>query len=218
MNDILFGALLILIGALFCFRGYLAMRFVIPIWGAFAGFSLGAGLIASFTDEGFLTSILSWGVGLATALLFGLLAYLYYEVAVFIGMGAIGFALGSTVMVALGVTWNWLIILVGVAVGAVLALIAMLGDLPMVILTILTSSAGAGTVIAGLFLVLGKVSLGDFESPEITETLVIETWWYWAYLALFIMGVVFQMRSTMELRASLRETWAAAGGREMRSA
>ena len=34
MKDIVVGVLAVLVGALFCFRGWLAMRVVIPIWGA----------------------------------------------------------------------------------------------------------------------------------------------------------------------------------------
>mgnify|MGYP006199470863 CR=1 FL=1 len=114
MGDVVLGILAVLIGLLFCFRGYLAMRLVIPVWGAFAGFMLGAGLVASFADEGFLASALGWLVGAGVAVLFALLAYLYYEVSVLLAMAAIGFAIGTSVMVALGVTWSWLIVLVGV--------------------------------------------------------------------------------------------------------
>ncbi len=51
------------------------------------------------------------------ALLFGLLAYLYYEVSVVLAMSAIGFALGTSLMVAIGVTWSWLIVVIGVIAG-----------------------------------------------------------------------------------------------------
>ena len=57
-------------------------------------------------------------------------------------MSAIGFALGTTSMVALGVQWSWLIILVAVVGGAILAVLAILADLPMALLTILTAMAG----------------------------------------------------------------------------
>jgi hypothetical protein len=218
MNDILIGSLIVLIGALFCLRGYLAMRFVIPIWGGFTGFMVGAGLVASFTDEGFLASILSWAVGLGVGLLFALLAYFFYEIAVLLAMGSIGFTVTATVMTGLGITWNWLVILAGVAVGAVLAFIAILGDMPMVILTILTASAGAGAMIGGLLLILGKLDLGDLEDPEVTSTMTLESWWYWAYLALFIIGIIFQIRSTLDMRASLRQAWVDSGGRMMMTA
>jgi hypothetical protein len=218
MGDIIVGILAIVVGALFCFRGYIAMRFIIPIWGAFAGFILGASLVASFANEGFLASVLAWIVGFGVAMLFGLFAYLYYEVSVFIAMSAIGFALGTGLMVALGVTWSWLIILVGVAVGALLALFAIVGDLPMTILTVLTASAGATVSLAGVFLLLDVISVGDLTDGSTTQQIGDDWWWYAIYLVLVVAGIISQVRSTERMRGSLRDSWDASGGRQMRSA
>lgn len=218
MGDVIVGILAIVVGALFCFRGYIAMRFIIPIWGAFAGFMLGAGLVASFADEGFLASVLAWTVGFGVAFIFGLFAYLYYEVSVFIAMSAIGFALGTGLMVALGVTWSWLIILVGVAVGVLLALFAMVGDLPMTILTVLTASAGATVSLAGVFLLLDVISVGDLTNESTTQQIGDDWWWYAIYLVLVVAGIISQIRSTERMRGSLRDSWDASGGRQMRSA
>lgn len=218
MSDVLFGVLAVLVGLLFCLRGYLAMRFVIPIWGAFAGFMLGAGLVASFANEGFLTSVLAWVVGAALGVLFALFAYLYYEVSVLVAMGAIGFALGSSVMVALGVTWSWLIVLVGVALSIVLAVIAIVADMPMAILTVLTAFGGASVTVAGIMLLFGVLSVSDFDSVTTTQTLDDDWWWYAIYLGLAIFGMIAQLRSTSSLRASLREAWADSGGRELKHA
>lgn len=218
MGDIALGILAVVVGLLFCFRGYLAMRFVIPIWGAFAGFILGAGLVASFANEGFLASVLGWVVGAGVGLLFALFAYLYYEVSVFVAMGAIGFALGTSVMVAMGVTWSWLIVLVGVAVGVVLALIAIVADMPMAILTVLTAFGGASVTVAGIMLLAGVLSVSDFDSTTTTQTLDDDWWWYAIYLGLAVFGMIAQLRSTASLRASLREAWADSRGRELKQA
>jgi hypothetical protein len=217
VGDVVLGILAVLIGLLFCFRGYLAMRLVIPVWGAFAGFMLGAGLVASFADEGFLASALGWLVGAGVAVLFALLAYLYYEVSVLLAMAAIGFAIGASVMVALGVTWSWLIVLVGVAVGVVLALIAVVADLPMVLLTVLTVLGGASVTVAGVMLLFGQVSVDDFDSASTTHTLDDQWWWYALYLGLAVAGMIAQARATESLRASLRQSWAESGGRQLRS-
>jgi len=217
VGDVVLGIIAIVVGLLFCFRGYLAMRFVIPVWGAFAGFVLGAGLVASFANEGFLASVLGWGVGLAVAFVFALFAYLYYEISVLLAMSAIGFAVGSSVMVALGVTWSWLVVLVGIAVGILLALVAIVGDLPMTLLTVLTALGGASVVVTGLMLTFGVVSLDDFDSATTTQRLGDDWWWYAIYVALAIAGVVAQIRSTVRLRASLRETWEQSGGRQLRT-
>ena len=217
MSDVLVGILAVVIGVGFCFRGYLAMRVIIPFWGAFAGFMLGAGLVDAFDDTGFLATLLGWVVGAVFAVVFGLLAYLYYEVAVVIGMSAIGFALGTGAMVALGVTWSWVIILVGVGVGALLAVIAIVADLPMAILSVLTATGGATVIVAGLMLILGVVELEEFDSAATTQRLADDWWWYAIYIALVVAGLVSQMRSTMALRQSLRESWAASGGKHLRT-
>jgi hypothetical protein len=217
MEDVVVGLLAIAVGALFCFRGFVAMRIIIPVWGAFAGFMLGAGLVDAGSDARFLRSLLAWIVGLAVGLLFAAIAYLYYEVSVLLAMGAIGFTLGVNVMVALGVSWSWLAALVGVAAGAVLAFVAIAGDLPGVLLIVLTALAGSAAVVFGLMLLTGAVDTADFASAATTELLDDDWWWYALYLVLAIVGIVVQARFTARLAASLREQWSAAGGRQLRT-
>lgn len=218
MAEIVLGVLAILVGIAFCFRGYVAMRLIIPLWGAFSGFVLGAGLVASLAGEGFLASVLGWLVGLVVAMVFGALAYLYYEVSVFIAMSAIGFALGTTTMVALGVRWSWLIVLVGVVAGALLALLAILGDLPMLLLTMLTAMAGATAAVAGVMLLVGVVSIGDLQSAATTAAIDDDWWWYAAYVVLAIAGIAAQLSAAARVRGSLRAAWTDSGGRQMRPA
>ncbi len=205
MNDVVVGVLAILTGAVFCFRGYLAMRIIIPLWGAFAGFMLGAGLVSG--ADGFLGSALGWIVGIVLAVVFGLLAYLYYEVAVIIGMLAIGFTLGTSVMVALGVTWSWVIVLAGLALAVALAFVALIADLPMALLTILTAMAGASAIVGGLMLVFGVTALGDFDSAQTTTALADDWWWYAIYLALAIGGMIAQFIDVERRRETLRAAW-----------
>lgn len=208
MTDVLVGLLAIGIGALLCFAGYAALRLVIAVWGAFVGFLFGAGLVASFTDGGFLATTLGWVVGIALALAFGLVAYLFYAVSVVIAMGAIGFALGTSLMVALGVTWNWVIVLMGVIVGGLLALVAIVGDLPMVVLAVLTALAGSSVILGGLLLLLGTIGTDEFTSPEVTSRLDDQWWWWVLYLGLAIAGLIVQLRATDRVRGSLRDSWA----------
>jgi hypothetical protein len=217
VEDIVVGLLMLVVGAVFCFRGYLAMRVVIPIWGALAGFLLGAGLVSSITDEGFLASVVGWLIGLGVAVVFAGIAYLYYEVSVLIGMSALGFTLGTSAMVALGVRWSWVIVGVGVLAGALLAFAAIAADMPMVLLTVLTALAGSSAMVGGLMLLFGVVSTGDFDSTLTTQTLDDDWWWYVLYVAIAGIGIGAQMRASARLHASLRASWAEAGGRELRS-
>lgn len=218
MVDVVVGLLVILIGGLLCFRGWMLLRTLIPIWGAFAGFFLGAGLVASVTGGGFLATVVGWMVGLGVALVFGLLAYLYYEVSVVLAMAAIGFALATSVLVALGVTWSWAIVIVGVVAAILLAFVAIVGDLPTIILVFLSATAGASTMVGGAMLVLGVVDLADFTSGATTQRLTEDWWWYLVYGVLVIAGIVAQWRGVDRVTETMREAWRQAGGREMRPA
>lgn len=206
MVDVIVGVITLLIGAMFCFRGYLAMRIVIPIWGALAGFNLGAAVVSG--SDGFLGSALGWIVGIALAVVFALIAYLYYSVAVVIGMSAIGFVIGSTLLAALGVTWSWVIIVAGVAMAVVLAVVAIVGDLPMVLLTVLTALAGAAAIVNGLMLVFGVVDLDDYTVATTTEGVADDWWWIAIYAGLAIAGIIAQLADTDRRRDTLRDAWA----------
>ncbi len=83
------------------------MRLIISLFGAFVGFLLGAGLVAGVTDSGFGQLALSWLVGIVGAVIFGVLAYFSYQIAVVIGLAGIGFTIGTTVMAAIGVGSRW---------------------------------------------------------------------------------------------------------------
>ena len=209
VDTVLIGLLAIVVGLALCFYGYAALRLVIAIWGGFAGFLLGAGVVAQLTGDGFLATGLAWLVGLGVALLFGLIAYLYYAVSVVLGMGAIGFALGTTLVTALGVSWSWLIVLVGVAVGVLLAFLAIAGDLPMLILAVLGAFAGSSVTIAGTLLLFGVLQRDDLATPETTQTIELGWWWTVAYLVLAIVGLVVQLRTVESRQGTLRDTWAA---------
>jgi hypothetical protein len=87
----------------------------------------------------------------------------------------------------------------------------------MVILTVLSAFAGAGTIVAGAMLLFGVVDLAEFGSVATTERLEDDWWWYTIYLGLAITGIVTQVRAMDRLGGSLRESWAESGGRELRT-
>ncbi|BDE59023.1 DUF4203 domain-containing protein [Rhodococcus hoagii] len=206
MTDVVLGILAVLAGAVFCFRGLPAMRIVIAFWGAFAGFGLGAALVAAIGGDSYLSTALGWVVGVLVAILFAVLAYLYYAVAVVLAMASAGFALGAGATVALGVTWNWVIVLVGVLIGIALAVFALAVDLPAMLLVIVSALGGAVAIVGGAMLLTGVLDAADFGHASITRTIDDDWWWYAFYLLLAVAGVVAQLRFLGRER-SLRAQW-----------
>ncbi|MFI5894106.1 DUF4203 domain-containing protein [Actinoplanes sp. NPDC051513] len=215
MRDVLLGLLALAVGSLFCFRGYLSMRLVIPVWGAFAGFLLGAGLIDRVTGDGFLAGVLTWIIGFGVAAAFWLLAYAYYEVSVVLAMAAIGFVLGATLMVGANVRWSWAVIAAGMLVGIALAVLAVVGRLPMLLLAVLTGLAGSATIVAGIMLLTGGVAADDLGSEAVISRIEDTAGWWVLYGVLALAGIVLQLRLLADKRRSVRAQWAADGGRQL---
>ena len=207
MADILLGILAIIAGIAMLVAGQFVLRLMIPIWGFFAGFAFGAGLVADFADERFLGTALGWVLGLVFALVFAILAYLYYYVAIVIAMGAAGFAIGSGIVVALGIDWNWVAVLVGLVLGILVGLVSVLADIPMIMLVVIGSIAGAVGVVGGLMLLFGSLNTADFSRGDFTDTVSNNFLWWLLFVVLVIGGVVIQIRQRAIMRQSVREVW-----------
>ena len=207
MADILLGLLAILAGAAMLFAGQFVLRLVIPVWGFFAGFAFGAGLVASLADERFLGTVLGWVLGLVFALVFALLAYLYYYIAIILAMGAFGFAIGSGLVVALGIDWNWLAVLVGLAVGVLFGLVSIFANMPMIVLVVFSSIAGAVAVVGGLMLLVGSLNSADFTRGDFTNT--VDNGWAWSLLLLVLAfaGILIQARQRVAMSRTIQQTW-----------
>jgi len=189
------------------FAGQLVLRLVLPIWGLFAGFAFGAGLVAGFADERFLGTVLGWVLGVVFALIFAVLAYLFYAVAVVLAMAAFGFAIGAGFVVAIGIDWNWVAILVGVAVGAAFGLASVFANMPMIVLVLFSSVAGAVGVVGGLMLLVGSLNSSDFTQSAFAEAVEDGWGWYLTLVVLAVLGIVAQARQAAVMRQSVREVW-----------
>jgi len=207
MADILLGLLAIVAGAAMLVAGQFVLRLVIPVWGFFAGFAFGAGLVAELADERFLGTVLGWVLGLVFALVFAVFAYLYYYVAVTLAMGAFGFAIGSGLVVALGIDWNWVAVLVGLVIGVLVGLVSVFTNMPMIVLVVFSSIAGAIGVTAGLMLLFGSLDSADFTRGAFT-TQVEDSWgWYLLLVVLALGGIVIQAMQRVVMRRTVQEVW-----------
>ena len=204
MTDIVLGVLAVLTGTVLCYGGQLVLRLAIPIGGAFAGFAFGAGLVAGFSEDRFLGTVLGWLLGLVFALLFGVFAYLYYAVGVILAMAAIGFSLGTALVVALGIDWSWVAVIVGTILGALFGVAAVLTDVPALLLIGLSAVAGALVMVAGLMLLTGSVDSADFTRASVTSQVRDDWWWWVTFLGLALVGGLTQARNRSAVRGSMR--------------
>jgi len=195
-QTVLVSLLLILVGLAMTFAGYRFFVILLPIWGFFAGFQFGATLFTNLVGEGFLRTVLSWVVGLLVAIFAAVLAYLFYAVAVVLLAGFVGYQLGVGLMTGIGVKEGFLMFLVGLIFALGLAALAIFLRLPKLLILVLSALAGAGTLLAGIFLALGRLSLDNLRYGEVGALLRDSWFWGLLYLAIAALGFYFQWRTT----------------------
>jgi len=208
MSSLVLGVLAVVVGAVFCLRGAAAMRLVLAMWGAFAGLNLGGTAVSALTGDGHLTTAAGWIVGAVAAAVCAALAYLYYAVAITVAMASVGFALGLGAAGAVGISRDWLAVVVGVAAGALVAGLALAVDLPSLILVAVSVLGGALVTVAGTMLLAGRIDTAQLRAGELSQHLT--GWWYGLYLALLVAGTVVQLRG-LRTGCSMRTQWADAG-------
>src|SRR5262245_23732012 len=149
-------------GSVLAFAGYRFFLFLLPVWGFFFGFGLGAEAIQAIFGTGFLSDVTSWIVGFVVALVFAALSYLFYIFAVALIAGSLGYALGAGLMMAIGFDFGFLVWLVGIVLGIIVAIATIMLNIQKYVIIIATALLGAAVII-GTFLFL----FGSLPPPQL---------------------------------------------------
>jgi xanthosine utilization system XapX-like protein len=111
----------------------------------------------------------------------------------------------------LGIDWNWVAVTAGALVGAVFGLMAVMTDVPTLVLIAISALGGALVTVAGLMLVFGVVDSTDFTRAAATSHLRDDWWWWITFLVLALGGVWTQARNVAEVRSMMRYDQAVLG-------
>jgi hypothetical protein len=188
--------LIILLGLGLTFAGYRFFVILVSIWGFFAGFHFGASILSNWFGQGFLTTVIGWVIGLLIGIFAAAIAYLFYEAAVVLLAGFVGYELGVGVMTWIGFQPGFIPFLVGLGAALALAGLAVILRFPKILIIVLTALAGAGAILAGFFLAFGRISLADLQFGTIGA--IVRDRWIWGvlYLALAGVGILIQWGTT----------------------
>lgn len=193
------GLIALLIGIAFCFSGYRFFRFLMPLWGFLAGFSLGASAVTVLFGGGFLATALGWIVGIVVGLILASLVYFFYTLAVVILGASVGYWVGTGLMTAIGLSQQgFLALIVGVILAVIFAILTLSLNLPKVLIIVFSALGGASTIIAGILLLLGRIPLASLQFEYGTIEAIIRGSGFWGlvWIILAIAGIVAQWRST----------------------
>jgi predicted outer membrane lipoprotein len=190
------GAMIALFfGTLLVFGGYRFFLFLLPIWGFFFGFGLGAESVQALFGDAFLSTITSWVVGFVVAMIFAVLAYLFYFAAVALIAGSLGYALGVGFMEAIGLNLTVVDWIVGIALAVIFGIVVLVFNIQKWVIIAATSILGAGVIIATFVTLFGGPAAQYTQNP-VRVALQASPWWTISFLILAILGIVAQFQST----------------------
>lgn len=187
----------VLLGVAFCFAGYRFFLVMLPIWGFFGGFWIGAYTVSLILGGGFLAIITGLVVGFVVGIIGAVLSYLFYLVGVAIIAASFGGALGSGVMGALGFDPGLIMAIVTIVSGLIAAGLTLLLNLQKYVIIILTAVAGAVLIVLAGMLVFGQVSIADLQTGGNFIQPIFQGSWFWGvvWLVLAIAGAILQIRA-----------------------
>ena len=186
--------LALIIGVLALVAGYRLFLLLLPIWGFFAGFAMGAHATTLIFGTGFLSTATSWIVGLVAGLIFAVLSYLIYIVGVALLSAAFGYFLGAGIML-LFLDPGLIVTLVGLAGAVVMAFVVLAFNIQKPVLEFITSFGGATAVLTGILLLFGRISLEALGENPVRMVLDDSIFWLIVWLVLGFVGFGVQIAS-----------------------
>ncbi len=186
----------LLFSAALIFGGYRFFLFLLPIWGFFFGFGLGATAIQALFNDGLFATVTSWVVGFIVALIFALLAYFFYAAAVAVAAGLLGYMLGVGIMDLFGLNG---LSLITFAVAIVLAIAAIVVtfrfNLQKYVIIAATAIGGAALAVGTIMLGAGGMSLVQLVEHPVRLLWQTSPFMAIIFAVLAVAGIAVQIRA-----------------------
>jgi hypothetical protein len=189
------GMIALFFGTMLIFAGYRFFLFLLPVFGFFFGFGLGAQTVQALFGDGFLSTITGWVVGFGFALVFALLSYAFYFVAVGLIGAALGYALGVGFMELFVPNLNFIVWLVGIIAAVAVGAATLMLNIQKYVVIAATAILGAGVVVGTFLFLFGGPSAQLTQNP-VRTALNASPLWTIFFIVLAILGIVGQYQST----------------------
>lgn len=199
METFFIGLFAILLGGLLTFAGYQFFRVLIPIFGFFAGFIWGADVITGWFGMGFLSTVTSWIIGFGLGMLLAVLAYMFYQVAVGVLAGMVGYWLAMVPFQAIGLD-GFLATVIALVAGVALGIWAIYANAPKWLLVALTAFAGATASIGGLLVMFGIIN-PVFLGTSLINAIIAQSF-FWSLSWIGLVGVGFYTQTVLSRNIS----------------
>jgi hypothetical protein len=190
------GMIALLFGMVLLFGGYRFLWVLLPILGFFFGFGLGAQTVQALFGGGFLATITSWVVGFCVAVIFAMLSYLFYFMAVALIGGALGYVVGVGLLEAIGLDFGFLVWIIGIVLGIAVAGAVLAFNIQKYVVIIGTAIIGAGIIVGTFLFMFGGLPSAQVAANPVRVAMQNSAFWSIVFILLALLGGIAQYEST----------------------
>jgi hypothetical protein len=199
----------VLIGLLFAsavaFFGYRLLFLLLPIWGFFWGFGLGAQTIQALFGDAFLATVTSWVVGFVVALFAAVLSYLFFYIGVFLVAAGIGYGVVVVILLAIGLEYGFLVWVLGLIAGIALGVVTIRFNLAKPVIIVGTALLGSAAAVG--LLMMGVVGASITNVLQNPISFVIGAGGFLAIVVFILMAAAGMYVQFMQNREYTYEAW-----------
>lgn len=187
----------LLFGALMAFGGYRLFIFLLPIWGFIFGFTLGAQTMQALLGTSLFADATALVVGFVVALIFAVLSYLFYFLAVAIIAFSLGYGatVGLWTMIIPNPTFDFIVWLVAVVVGVIVAVATLRFNIQKYVIIIATGFGGAALVAMTLLGGVAGASIANALNAPLRTMLAGNPLVTILFFVVAIAGIAFQWQA-----------------------
>jgi len=186
--QIIFISLIVfLLGLAMMIYGYRIFLVLLPVFGFFAGFWLGADITSLVLGIGFLGTIAGWVAGFVLGLIFAFFSYMFFKFA--IGVQAMIITYGIiTGLFGAFLESGILSASIGVALALVVLFLTFAFNLQKIVVIVITSIVGSNAILLSGLLLFGRVTLQSLQASGTSIIPIVRDSWLWLLVWLVLAG------------------------------
>ncbi len=194
MKELLFALIAGGLGVMLLLFGYRLARILIPLWGFFAGFTIGAAAGADAFGATFVGTTTGIVIGLVVGIVFAVLAYFFYALAIVLIGATVGYWIGAGFVELVGINAGFISAFTGIAIGAVLGIACMVGNVPKYFLIFITALGGSAAICSSVLILINGFNADKFSYTTASQSIVNSWLWLSLIIILTVLSIVFQVR------------------------
>ncbi|MBV9324013.1 MAG: hypothetical protein JO352_09535 [Chloroflexi bacterium] len=146
------------------------------------------------------------------AVIFAVLSYLFYFVAVAVVAAALGYGLGVTVVEAIGINFGLIVWLVGVVLAIIVAALVLALNIQKLVIVVATALLGAEVIVGTFLFLFGGLPETQLLQNPVHVALQVSPFCAIVFIVLAVLGIIAQLQSNRQVQVVAYNRWSDMSG------